>query len=209
MRLWSAVDTGPPHVFNYATMFTAMIHPLYRSSVHSAARYSLLCSIALAAILASPVRAQDGEKYGFVNISQVITQTDEGLAEAKELETLGAAKQQELNARRQELEELAARYEKAVEDGSPDSELRDRIKRMQRELERDVRQAQADVDVSRQDRIQALGSKIVTVIQQFARDNNYTAIFRIDNGQVIYVDPGVDITEQIITAYNEAHPAEE
>lgn len=196
-------------MFNYATMFTTVIHPMYRLNVNSAARYILLCSIVLAAALAPPVQAQDGEKYGFVNISQVISQTDEGLAEAKELETLGAAKQQELNARRQKLEELAARYEKTVEDGSPDSELRDRLKRMQRELERDVRQAQSDVDVSRQDRIQALGAKVVTVIQQFGRDNNYTAIFRIDNGQMVYVDPGVDITDQIIAAYNEAHPAEE
>lgn len=153
--------------------------------------------------------AQEGEKYGFVNISQVITQSNEGLVEAKELESLGSAKQREFSARRQELEELAAQYEQSVASGEPDAGLRDRIQKLQRDLERDVRQAQSDVDVSRQDRIQEIGTKVVQVVQQFARDNGYTAIFRIDNGQMVYVNPAIDITDQVLAAYNEAHPAEE
>lgn len=159
--------------------------------------------------LPGPVQAQEGNgKYGFVNISQVITQSDEGLAEAEELESLGAEKQQELAARKQELEELVAQYEKSTEDGDPDAQLREQIKKLQRELERDVRQAQSDVDVSRQDRIQQIGTKVVQIVQKFAKDNNYTAIFRIDNGQMLYVDAAVDITPQVLEAYNKAYPAE-
>jgi len=152
--------------------------------------------------------AQDGGKYGFVNISQVITQSDEGMAEAAELESLGAEKEEELNARRQELEELVKQYQQSVSDGEPDSGLRDRIEKMRRELQRDARQAQSDVDTSRQDRIQAIGAKVVKLVREYARDNGYTAVFRTDGGQVVYVDPKVDITDQVIEAYNEAHPVE-
>ena len=92
--------------------------------------------------------------------------------------------------------------------GQPDEALRDRIEKLRRELERDARQAQSDVDTSRQDRIQAIGNRVVKIVRQFGQENGYTAIFRVDSGQVVYVDSGSDITEEIIAAYNKAHPVE-
>jgi len=152
--------------------------------------------------------AQNGEKFGFVNITEVITQSDEGQAEAEELESLGTGKQEELNARRDELESMAQAYQESLDSGQPDTELRERIKKKRRELERDMRQAQSDVDVARQDRVQEIGSKVVQVIRQFAADNGYTAIFRVDSGQMVYVAPEANITERVIAAYNEAHPVD-
>lgn len=165
------------------------------------------CMMALA-LAPAPVAAQDGEKFAFVNISRVITQSDQGQAESAELESLGTEMEQELNARRRELEELIRQYEEGVEGGQPDAGLRDRIERMQRELERDVRQAQSDVDASRQDRIQAIGNRVVELVRRFGQENGYTAIFRTDGGQVVYASPDADITDQVIEAYNQAHPAE-
>lgn len=152
--------------------------------------------------------AQNEGKYGFVNISQVITQSEEGQVEAAELESLGAGMEQELTARRQEIEDLIRQYDESADSGEPDAALRDRIERMRKELERDVRQAQSDVETSRQDRIQAIGSKVVNLVRQFGQDNGYTAIFRTDGGQVIYAAPDSDITDQVIEAYNKAHPVE-
>lgn len=199
-------------MFNYAVM---NCRPEYLSRMsRSSSPVSLTISaVFLASVLflsaaPLPARAQDGgDKYGFVNISQVITQSEEGLAEAAELESMGEEKQKDLNERKQQLEEMTDQYQKTVDSGNPDTALRDRIQKMQRELERDARQAQSDVDTSRQDRIQAIGNKVVQVIQQYAKDNGYTAIFRSDNGQVVYVAPTVDVTEKIIAAYNKAHPA--
>jgi outer membrane protein len=167
------------------------------------------CALALVlGLTAQPSFAQDGGKYGFVNIGEVITQSDEGQAQAAELESIGAGMEQELAARRQELEELAAEYQESVDSGNPDTSLRDRIERLQRELERDVRQAQSDVDASRQDRIQAIGNKVVNLVRQYGQENGYTAIFRSDGGQVLYADPAADITDEILNAYNQAHPVQ-
>lgn len=167
----------------------------------------LLAALALGAVPLT-ASAQDGGKYGFVNISEVITQSDEGQAEAAELESFGAEKERELNTRREELEKLVQEYQQSVSDGDPDTALRDRIDKLRRELERDVRQAQSDVDTSRQDRIQAIGTKVVELVREFGEENGYTAIFRTDGGQVVYAAPQADITEQVIEAYNEAHPVD-
>lgn len=171
----------------------------------------LITACFTALVLATTPRdglAQDGAKYGFVNISQVITQSDEGRAEAAELEAIGAGMEEELTERRRELEALVQQYEESVGSGEPDTALRAQIERMQRALERDVREAQSDVDTSRQDRIQAIGNKAVELVRQFAQDNGYTAIFRTDGGQVVYAAPEADITDRIIEAYNEAHPVD-
>jgi len=144
----------------------------------------------------------------FERTNQVIAQSDEGRAEAAKLESLGAEKEQALNAHRQELEDLVQEYEESVNAGDRDTELRDRIERMRRELERDVRQAQSDVDSSRQDRIQVIGNKVVKLVREFGQSNGYTAILRSDGGQVVYFDPESDITDQVIEAYNAAYPVE-
>lgn len=171
-------------------------------------RITACCTALVLATAPHDGLAQDGAKFGFVNISQVITQSDEGRAEAAELEAVGAGMEEELTERRRELEALVQQYDKSAGSGEPDTALRARIERMQRELERDVRQAQSDVDTSRQDRIQAIGNKAVELVRRFALDNGYTAIFRADGGQVIYAAPEADITDRIIEAYNQAHPVE-
>lgn len=179
--------------------------------MHILKPHSLITACCTALVLATAPYdglAQDGAKFGFVNISQVITQSDEGRVEAAELEAVGAGMEEELTERRRELEELVQRYEEGAGNGEPDTALRARIERMQRELERDVRQAQSDVDTSRQDRIQTIGNKAVELVRGFAVDNGYTAIFRTDGGQVIYAAPEADITDRIIEAYNEAYPVD-
>ncbi|HSH42185.1 MAG TPA: OmpH family outer membrane protein [Arenicellales bacterium] len=165
-------------------------------------------AVVLSVFTAVEAFAQENPNYAFVNISQVIAQSEEGRAEAAKLESLGAEKEQELNERRQQLEELVQEYEESVNAGDRDTELRDRIERTRRELERDIQQAQSDVDSSRQDRIQVIGNKVVKLVREFAQSNGYTAILRSDGGQTVYVDPAEDITDRIIEAYNEAYPAE-
>lgn len=171
-----------------------------------------MAAAGIAAILltAAPLAgsAQEEAKYGVVDISRVITQSDEGQAEAAELEAFGAGKERELTARRREIEELIRQYDESADSGEPDAALRDRIERMKRQLERDVRQAQSDVDASRQERIQAIGNKVVNLVRKFGQENGYIAIFRTDGGQVIHARPDSDITDQVIDAYNEAYPVD-
>ena len=166
------------------------------------------CLLAFAvAMLPLSASAENAHKYGFVNISQVITQSDEGKAEAEQLKSMGTEKEKALNSKKEELQKLSGQYEKTVQTGKPDEQLGEKVKRLKRELDRDVPEAQSDVDTSRKDRIQALGNKAVEVIRKFAQANHYTAIFRVDSGDMVYVDPAVDVTEKVIAAYNKAHPA--
>lgn len=150
--------------------------------------------------------AQSTHKYGFVNISQVITQSDDGKVQARELEAMGAQKQKELNAKKKELDDLNKKFQRTVKAGKPNLALQEKLKSLKRELDRDMQEAQSDVDASRKDRIQSIGNKAVDVIRKFGRSHGYTAIFRVDSGDVVYVDPAVDITDKIIAQYNKEHP---
>lgn len=169
---------------------------------------SIACLLAVA-IVSFPLSAaaQGAHKYGFVNISKVITQSDEGQVQAKELEAMGAQKQKELNRKKKALDDLNDKYQKTVKAGKPDPALQEQLKRLQRELDRDAQEAQSDVDSSRKDRIQTIGNKAVDVIRKYGKENGYTAIFRVDSGEMVYVDPSVDVTDKIIAEYNKEHPA--
>ena len=175
---------------------------------HKTNPIGIACLLALAIVsLPLSAAAQGAQKYGFVNISKVITQSDEGQVQAKDLEAMGAQKQKQLNAKKKALDDLSDKYQKSVKAGKPDAALEEQLKRLQRELDRDAQEAQSDVDASRKDRIQTIGNKAVDVIRKFGKENGYTAIFRVDSGEMVYVDPSVDVTDKIIVEYNKEHPA--
>lgn len=147
-------------------------------------------------------------KYGFVNISKVIAQSDEGQAQAQELKSMATEMEDKLNARRAELDKLVSQYDASVSSGAPDTRLGSRIEDLKRELARDIHQAQSDIDTSRKDRIRAIGAKVVKLLKRIGKERGFTAIFRTDGGQVAYVDPEADITDEAIAAYNDAYPVE-
>lgn len=192
-------------MFNYGLNLNPCMIRLMQIPRTSLTRAACLLAFAIA-VLPLSASADDTHKYGFVNISQVITQSDEGKAEADQLKSMGSKREKELNAKRDELQKLSDQYDKTVESGKPDEQLGEKVKRLKRELDRDIQEAQSDVDTSRKDRIQALGNKAVEVIRKFAESNHYTAIFRVDSGDMVYVDPSVDVTDKVIAAYNKAHP---
>ena len=153
-------------------------------------------------------QAEELVKIGFINVSQIVAQSDEGQIEGKELEAMGEKRQQELSKAKDEIDALVAKYEQSVESGSADESLPNQIAKLRRDLERDLKEAQADVDLKRNMSIRKISEKLVKVIDDFARENGYAALFRIDNSDVVYVDPNLVVTEQLIEAYNKAHPAE-
>lgn len=172
---------------------------------------ALVCAVLLAlGIGLAPLAgsAQDTRKFGFVNISRIIAQSEDGQAEAAELDSLGAELEQELGERRAALQAQTDEYDAQASEGQADAALGERIEAMRRQLERDMREAQSEVDTARQDRIQAIGTRVVELVREFAREQGYTAIFRIDGGQVVFAAPEADITEQLIEAYNQAYPVD-
>jgi outer membrane protein len=67
---------------------------------------------------------------------------------------------------------------------------------------------QEDVNAKQQEVIDGIGRKMMDVLDRYARENAYTAIFDSSaQGAPIYVSNGVDVTPEIVKLYDQAYPA--
>jgi outer membrane protein len=75
-------------------------------------------------------------------------------------------------------------------------------------LQRKQEDYQEDVNAAQQEVIDRIGRKMMDVLDRYARENAYTAIFDSSaQGAPIYASNGVDVTPEIIKLYDQAYPA--
>ena len=80
-----------------------------------------------------------------------------------------------------------------------------RKKTVQREME----DAQADLQTDEQKILQRLGEKILAVVQRYAHDNGYTMVVDVggNTSPVLYASASIDITKEIIELYDKSATA--
>ncbi len=84
------------------------------------------------------------------------------------------------------------------------NDLYKNIEAKKKNLQREVEDAQADLEADQQKLLQQLGQKILAVIEKYARDNSITMVVDVSSPQtpVLYASPSVDITKEIIELYD-------
>ena len=172
---------------------------LKRSSLYVAA--GLLC-------LALGAGAQAPSKVGVINVQGAIIGTKDGQKASQELDTKFQPKNKQFESRRSELASLQDQYNKG---GSVLSqEKRDQLARdideKKRRLDRDVQDAQEELQGEQQRLLQGLGQRMIAVIEKYAKDNGYTIILDVGNPNtpVLYASSGIDITQDIISLYDKS-----
>ena len=163
----------------------------------------VLCSVSVWSQTPGSIDA----KIGFVSGLDVLYGTQLGQQEIAKVQVQMEEKQKEYDARRMELEQLRERFE------TQQLTLNARTRaQMQRDIEmndRELRRFQEDTQVEitrRRDEIFANeNGKIQNLISEYADENDFSVIF-LRNETQIYVDPSLDISQDIIRLYDERFP---
>jgi len=177
--------------------------------------------IVLAALLLAPamgVLAQGAgnspapatSKVGVLNVRLAIVNTAEGKQASAELQSQFAARQNELENLRKQIEDLQSRLRSGERTLSDDEKTRlqrqgeivaRQFQRKQDELQEDTNAAQGEV-------VDRIGRKMLEVLDRYARENGYTAVFDTSgqNSPVIYASSQIDVTQDIIRLYDQAYP---
>jgi outer membrane protein len=160
--------------------------------------------LALAVTLTA--QAQQG-KFAVINIQGAIISTKDGQKAAAELNQRMAPKKKELEQKQNEVNALQDQLNKGSNtlSESAKSDIYKNIESKKKSLQREVEDAQADLEADQQKLLQQLGQKIMAVIEKYARDNGYTMVLDVSNPQaqvVLYASPSVDITKEIIELYD-------
>ncbi len=147
-------------------------------------------------------------KVGILNVRQAIISSAEGKQASAELQSQFAARQTELENLRKQLEDIQNRLRNdRVLSDQEKARLSREFTQLQRLFQRKQEDFQEDLGIAENEVVERIGLKMMEVVDRYARENNFAVVLDV-SGQsgVVYADPAVDITQDIIRLYDQAHP---
>ena len=146
-------------------------------------------------------------KMGFVSGLDVLYGTQSGQQEIAKVQSFMEDMQKQYDALRMDLEQLRERFE--TQQLTLNAQTRAQMQRDMEVKDRELRRFQEDTQVEitrRRDEIFANeNGKIQTIINEYAQENGFSIILMRDESQ-IYVDPSLDVTQDIVRVYDERYP---
>lgn len=182
--------------------------------VHFLCAASLLSmALAWAQSAPAPAEAQQSQagppagKFGFIETLRIVYETEEGKVEIAKVQEFINKKQSEFDAKKNDLEKLSEQYQNQQRNLNPETrdEMEKTIQTKDKDLKRFQEDTQAEIDRQRDGILGKLGQKVQDLIDDYARENGYAAIFVRAQTQA-YVAPSLDITDEIIKRYNQKYP---
>jgi outer membrane protein len=149
-------------------------------------------------------------KIGIVNIQDAIIATNEGKKEFDVLKQRFSPKESELKNLNDEVENLKKQLQTTT-DKLSDDERSSRVKTLevkQKSLQRNYEDAQNEFQQAEQEVVNRIGSKMLTVLEKYAKSNGYSVILDVSNPQtpVLWASQGTNITKELVDAYNTEAP---
>jgi outer membrane protein len=170
------------------------------------------CLLGMAAAHAQTAAgAASGTKLGVINVRQAIVTTAEGKQASAELQTQFASRQNELEGLNKQINDLRQRLQSGSATLSEEEKQRltTQGQRMAAQLERKNNEMQEDVNAAQAEVVDRIGRKMIDVLDRYARENGYVAIFdsSAQNSPILYASTNIDVTNEIIKLYDQAYPS--
>lgn len=178
----------------------------------AAAQTSPTAGAALPALPPSPT-VTGPSKIAIVNIQQAIFSTEQGKKLDAALQARFAPKKTELNNAQDELNKLNSQLTAGgnTMSAAAKTQLQQEIASKQRDLTQNVDNAQTDYQNAQSDLLNTVGNTMMPLLKTYAVQHGYTAVIDVSmswpQSPVLYFNPGIDITGDIVKLFDQAHPA--
>lgn len=167
-------------------------------------------SVVIAAFLSLPMvaNAQGGTKIGVMNVLRAIVECNEGKQANEEFQKKYEVKREELSKKQKELEALQQQLRSQSSTLNDDSRaaLARNVDAKTTELQRSQEDAEKEFNDLRNQIFSRIGSKLAPLVQQYAKENNFTLVLDSSSQatQLSYIDPAIDITDAVIKRFDAA-----
>ena len=157
-----------------------------------------------AAPAAPAPKFQDGFKYAYVNMALIAAQSNDGRAAAEKLKGFQDQKTRELQDKQKTLQAAQQKLESggSVLSEGARTQLQSDIDRQQRDLQRLTEDAQQDVQNLAQQVEEDFTRKVLPIVGKVAQDKQVHFVFNAQQSGLIWAEPGMDLTSEVITAMN-------
>ncbi len=167
-------------------------------------------TVALMVAIAAPAQAQTG-KVGVINYQAALVSTKDGQKAAAELDAKFMPRRKEVDAKQAELAALRDQLQKGQNtlSDAAKNELYKNIDQKTKSLNRDMEDAQAELEQEQNRILQDLSQKIQVVLDKYAKDNGFVLVVDVSTPQnpVLFASNTIDITKEVVELYDKSSAA--
>lgn len=149
----------------------------------------------------------EGSKYAYMNIQRVAAESAEGKASSARIEALRQKKANELNERNKQLEAAQAKLRSSVLDENARAQIQKDIDKQQVDIQRLTQDAQAELQDLQNELQIDFQRKLAPVVELVAKEKNLQFLFSQADSGLVWADPGLDLTGEIIRRFDAATAA--
>lgn len=144
-------------------------------------------------------------KIGVVDLLRVLNESEAGKKSIADIETTKKSKQSTIEERGKKIEQLKADLEKqsSLLSAEAKKSKEEEIERLIREFQRLVSDATTELQKKQREVEVEMIKEIRQVLIKIGETEKYSFIIESSEGGLLYFDKSVDITDKIITKYNE------
>jgi outer membrane protein len=170
---------------------------------------SLVVIPALLLGLTGLVRAQ-ATKVAIIHVQSAIIGTKDGQVARKAMEDKFTGRKTALDKKQSELASLNDQLRKgsATMSDAAKVKMQKDIEDLTKSIQRDGEDFETDLQQEEQKIMNDLGQKIMDVLIKYATQNGLSMVIDVSNPQtpVLWADQAINITDQIVKLYDQAHP---
>lgn len=153
-------------------------------------------------LLAGVAHAQ--AKVAFVDMQRALLEVDEGKVAKSTLEKMKSERQRQLDAQQEELKKLQGDFEaqKAMMKDDirrqKEDEFREKLGRLQltyATLQKELAQKEAELTKD-------IFKRMARILEKMGREQKWTMIFEKTESSVLWAEPALDLTNELIRRYN-------
>ncbi len=150
-----------------------------------------------------------GTKYAFVNIQRIANESAEGKVATTRVAALNQQKVNELNEKNKQLQAAQQKLDQggSVLNANAVAQLQKDIERLQVDIQRFTEDAQQDVQNLQAQLQDDFQRKLTPIVQQVAIDRGLHMLFSVADSGLVWGDPSLDLTDEIIVKFDAAPPA--
>ena len=163
-------------------------------------------------LLVVTLACQAQVKLATINMNAVLAGTQDGRKAISDLNTKRTGKSKEFERKQNDILALQDQLSKGANTLSEAAKnaLYAGISARKKTVQREMEDAQADLEADEQKILQELGSKILPVVQRYAHDNGYTMVLDVgaSASPVLYASADTDISKDVINLYDKSSTPE-
>jgi outer membrane protein len=145
-------------------------------------------------------------KVAVIQIQAALAATKEGQKAAADLEVKLSPRKKELDGKQAEIKDLQERLQRGGNtlSDSAKEDLTRNIDTKTKSYNRELEDAQAELEQEQQKVVGTLGQKMMAVIDKYAQQNGFAIVLDVSsqNTPVLYASNTVDITKEVIDLYD-------